>query len=395
MNFNIKVDTIFKSYYLVMITNFLSWIAWILPLEGPKGFTVGSELTVPSVLLLFIWYGTIILACLMGEIIAQRLPLVNLLKNTSIENFYKLSTFIGFIGLLYTFISITMQDPNLIINSLGNQQMNAVKAMLYENYDVGLHTLRYATVFSGGLGIGYFLCKSYRIRHAVNIILLFINSMIASRLSLILAIFIGVGYWSANTHSRLKLSRLIIGIIVLFLLLTPLNYYRNASYYEYHGIENPLLMNIYEMDKYLGSPFQVFIGSINYGVKYGSPAKDSSDGIIQLILPNFIYKNSFNEYEDYDWYRSFVDVEGTLTTNSVFTYIFGLIGWYAFIYIFFCCFFFVLFGKWLYRHKGSMALSYFLILYACSELWRVYIFSAGMFIFLLLMNIAGSLIKKK
>jgi hypothetical protein len=141
---------------------------------------------------------------------------------------------------------------------------------------------------------------------------------------------------------------------IIFLILSVLNFSRNANYYERNRLSFGLA-GVSEILAYLGSPFQVAIGS--------APVVD------QLVAGGG------------ETYRNYVDVEENLNTNSAFTLLHEQMGYASWLYIATIC----LFMGFVFEYLASFGKTVFLlpcgiILYGSAELWRLDLFHQGIFI---------------
>jgi len=179
--------------------------------------------------------------------------------------------------------------------------------------------------------------------------------LLGSRLILIATLLTTVFLLGFGKRSiRFSIPKLTIFATLLFLILSVLNFSRNADYYERNKLSFGLA-GVSEILAYLGSPFQVAIGS--------APVVD------QLVAGGD------------QTYRNYVDEEAVLNTNSAFVHLHEQMGYVSWAYIAAMC----LFMGSVFEVLASFGKTIFLlpcgiILYGSAELWRLDLFHQGIFI---------------
>jgi hypothetical protein len=153
---------------------------------------------------------------------------------------------------------------------------------------------------------------------------------------------------------KINVLKILIYCFMVFIILSILNYTRNANYYASKDLFF-LEGGISSITSYLASPFQASIAVAN----------------------NIMYI-ACTELETY---RRFVDLDMSLSTNSAFVHIneeLGVLGWlYIFILTVVVGAIFSLLKSY---GRTALLLPCGAILYACSELWRIDLFRQGIFI---------------
>jgi hypothetical protein len=186
--------------------------------------------------------------------------------------------------------------------------------------------------------------------------------LLGSRLIFIATLLTVVFLLSFGKKSiRFSIPKLTIFATLLFLILSALNFSRNANYYERNKLSFGLA-GVSEILAYLGSPFQVAIGS--------APVVD------QLVAGGD------------QTYRNYVDEEINLNTNSAFVHLHEQMGYVSWGYIAAIC----LFMGFVFEILASLGKTIFLlpcgiILYGSAELWRLDLFHQGIFIVWFVMGI--------
>jgi hypothetical protein len=140
----------------------------------------------------------------------------------------------------------------------------------------------------------------------------------------------------------------------LFLILAVANFARNKNYYESNRLSF-VQAGISEIIAYLGSPFQVAIGSA---------------GVTDQLVAG-----------GDQTYRDYVDEEVNLNTNSAFVHLHEQIGYVSWVYIAAICMFMgLVFEALVSLGKTIFLLPCGAILYGSAELWRLDLFRQGIFI---------------
>ncbi|MFZ5807153.1 MAG: hypothetical protein ACOY3I_08115 [Verrucomicrobiota bacterium] len=371
---NLRVSKLFfilTPYGIVIITVLLSFLAWVTPDFGffIKGFEA-IALTPKAILYFITWYSLILFFSWLGFLLGKRYYLkTSFFKHlASLDDgfIYLAFSIFGSIGGLYALYYIWQNIGwTGIIHAISTSQANILKIALYENYSIGIFSLRYLTILSGGLAIYRMLSKiSFHILDFFNLFLLLLISGIASRLSFVAACIIGVGLWIINDPRetiKIPISKSILAILVLFILFSAYNSARNAGFYsEKRGIDSFYVAGASEILSYLGTPFQ---GSLTAGEHF----------------------NSLNRGGDI-----FVlgDIDDRLTTNSAFAELTKDYGYYSFFIIAVASFCSAsMMGFLRYQLDTYLALIYFVLLYCFSELWRIFMFNKGIVITLLIFSL--------
>ena len=347
-----------------MAAVFASFMAWLFPSFGVlrKGFESPARLDLDSFIILACWYLLIFLSFAVGEKLGRLLlfranalqaPLLLLNSNLIYYAFTVLST----IGIGMTLIRIfQLLSGQEAITYLAAGQANALKDALYEDYSIGLVSLRYLVLYPASLALYRIIrYKSYKFINIFNVFMLGISTLLSSRLifiATILTLLFLLGF--DKTSIRIRVRRLIALATSLFLLLAVLNYSRNKDYYDRNHLSFGLA-GISEILAYLGSPFQAEIGSA-------------------VVTEQLVAGGDRT-------YRNYVDEEENLMTNSAFVHLHEQIGYYSWPYISLMC----LFMGVVFEALASLGKTIFLlpcgaILYGSAELWRLDLFQQGTFI---------------
>jgi hypothetical protein len=145
----------------------------------------------------------------------------------------------------------------------------------------------------------------------------------------------------------------------LFLVLSGLNISRNAAYYEVNGLSF-WLAGVNEIDAYLGTPFQVAVGTAPFTDQLAAGGIGAVGGA--------------------EPYRLYVDIMQNYMTNSAFVHLHQQMGYLAWPYItVLCCFMGFAFESLVSVGKTVFLLPCGAILYASAELWRIDLYEQGTF----------------
>jgi hypothetical protein len=292
---------------------------------------------------------------------------------------YIIMSVLAISGLLVTCASIGSSEA---LAALRDLNANRLKEALYSDYVIGVHSLRYLGILTGPIGLYYlYLRKGPRVLHLANLLALFVAALIASRMSLLMSAFIFAGI--VERRGLAIPRRHWIGLtIVCAMLLVYFNWSRNYwAYTTVWGVTNPLTMAIAETMAYLGAPFQVSIGVANNLEVLPSVSIWECLG---AILPTYVENLSGPAWKDMvEAYRAWVDVEPCLTTNSAFAWLVMSGGYTAFPIMGLVSFAAAYLAGHFRGYRNQMALISYLLSYGFAELWRVYLFRAGMLHFLI------------
>ena len=336
-----------------------------------KGFESPARLEFSAVVILTCWYLLIFLSFTVGEKLGGLLSLgrrsseTERLLSLNSNLFYYIFSCLTAVGLAATFVTIfrTLSPLQAIVFiTLG--QANSLKDALYEDYSIGFVSLRYLVLFSASIALYRIIrWRSFGLLNILNVLMLGASALLlGSRLTLIATLLTVVFLLSFDKPSiRFSVRKLTFFVTLLFLILSALNFSRNFGYYERNNLSFGLA-GVSEILSYLGSPFQVAIGS--------APVVD------QLVAGGG------------ETYRNYVDEAVNLNTNSAFVHLHEQMGFGSWGYIAVIC----LFMGFVFRCLVSRGKTIFLlpagaVLYGSAELWRLDLFHQGIFIVWFVMGI--------
>jgi len=371
-------------HYIILLTVLVSLSAWLLPFDNMRrGFLQKENLTVQAICFLLLWYGLIFVCGKVGFAVGRKIKRAETLDTIPDGTFYKIITALSLFGVLYVCITIVTTDP-LFLQYILAFQANLLKNSLYDNYETGIHSLRYLSILGGAMALYYIVAeKSFKFIHLLNLVSLLVTSFLSSRLSIMLACLIFVGIM-VRRGRRISVRTIAVFAILLFALLTVFNFYRNANYYKFfYNMTNPILMNISEMVTYLGSPFQVSVGVANHADEFRYNG-NVEGRIAEKVFPTYVQSDEDEAVGHADAYRAFVDVEASLTTNSAFTSYYSGMGNYAFIVIAVISFLYAAIAGHISQYRSFLFVIQYVVLYCFAEVWRTDLFTAGIIHILIL-----------
>lgn len=364
MKLVLPVRRIFQPSNMSMIAVAASFLAWELPTFGVllKGFTHKEALDLTSSVTLFCWYALIFTCFYLGQKLGAvfattKGPLRDPALALDANGLYYAFTLISTAGIVSTLVTIfgnlSLQQA-LVFISLG--QTNALKDTLYEEYHVGLVSLRYLVLYPASVALYRILRqKRYSAINLFNVLMLGISTFLSSRLILMATMLVTCFLLTyGKQRIRISVAKLAIFSGIVFLILSVLNISRNEGYYE-RNRQSFFQAGISEIITYVGSPFQVAVGAAKVSDQLAGFGGDD--------------------------YRDWTDIDYNLNTNSAFALLLQQMGYWSWPYIALVC----LVMGFAFRTMLSLGKTVFLlpcgaILYGSAELWRLDLFQQGAFI---------------
>ena len=353
-----------------MIATALSFAGWAFPSFGVlrKGFGRPATVDPVAILVLTSWYVLIVVCFHVGQFFGtprsgshtQSAPVVSLDANPP----YYIFTIIAAIGLLAAVAkvvgSLSLEGA---IGFLFSGQANQMREAMYDDYQVGLLSLRYVVVYPAAIAI-YRLVTRRRLSLSivVNLLLLLVGASISSRLTLVATVVTSFLLLNYDVRfQKIRVSRVLLIGALLFSILSVFNYSRNYGFYEERG-QSFWSSGFAEIITYLGGSAQVELAT----------AARTSDLV------------SGHE----ESYRELVDVEEQLNAPSAFVTLHQHMGYLCWLYIAVVC---ALFG-FVFTHLVAKGKTIYLlpcgaILYAAADVWRINFFGQGIFIVLMVVGI--------
>ena len=221
-------------------------------------------------------------------------------------------------------------------------------------------------------------------------LLLLLAAAIASRASLIITAIAVAGLAARHLHTaRLRprriLGTLLLGLVALFLVLSLLSYSRDADFYRSYGVRDPLVMNVDDIVRYVGIPFQAAIAVSNHVSKWPAAPASATAGARVFLLPTYVSKSvpaSVSKGENR--YATVVAIPASQTTNSVLALTYGVFGALAFAVLGFAVLVAGVIAGHASRYRSYLFLAGLVVAYCLAEWWRTYVLNQGIVQFLIL-----------
>ena len=360
------LNAILKPHWIVLFTLSLSAFCWVLPdfFGFYKGFEEYEAIDGVGIIFVFSWYFLFIFLTYLGFSLGKRFPKI---KDTdqivSIETgkIYYIYSLLALVGFFYTvYVTLKVLGLSGFIYSIVSFTTNRIAYAIYQDYSIGIFSLRYIIIISFGWALYRLLILGKRNWvDLLNIVcFVFYIAFFGRRLQLICSILVFIAL--ANRHqslfSHIKISRFYWLMLFGFVMLSVATLLRNYGSYSDMGYSNPITAVLSNIISYLAAPFQVSLGVGN---------------------------NAFDAFRGIE-YRTYTDVDTTLTANAAFSELIVRDGVIALFKVNIWATFFGFLGGWLASNKNNyLYTGYPIILYAFAELWRIDLFTKGIFFTLL------------
>jgi hypothetical protein len=387
------LETAVRPHTLLLIGGGLSFLAWVIPWGSRipaaiRGFSRAEPLTLHGTLFLLGWWGFFFLIAVGGFALGRRIPPFRRAEDVPWESYYVFLTILGAIGTVASYAYVLVKSPHTLGLALHHQQFNELRRVLPEA--TGVQTLRYATCLAAAIGIFELGRRHFRLLHVLNILLLILTAAFAARTLLIIALIVIVGLSARHlqtarvTPRRLAGSALLVAV-VLFLGLGLLNYSRNADFYRGYAIRNPAVMNVAEMVRYLGFPFQASVAVSNHLSSFPTVPATAASGARVFLLPTYFSSGTPAAVSRGETlYGSVVKTPQSYTTPSVLALTWGVFGALAFPILGFVALVAAAIAGHASRYRSYAFLAGLVVAYCFAEWWRTWVFNAGLTQFLVL-----------
>jgi hypothetical protein len=249
---------------LILIPLLFSYFTWAIPGQHLflRGFAERAHANLGGLLLLTAFY-SVVLLCAVGFASVGRglVPSESAARarETDVEKrFYLIVTICSLVGVGAAYAAVGASIS--IVDALATSAANTLSENLADGSS--LATFRYATALSAPIGVYLWRKRRASLSMAViNCLLLILNALLTSRLSLVMAIVVFC-FLSAQDMPKMRIRAVttVVWAAVFFAVFTLFNYVRNGNFYRLFGVENPVLMNVYQVLSYVGAPGQVSIG---------------------------------------------------------------------------------------------------------------------------------------
>jgi hypothetical protein len=370
----------------------LSFLAWAIPwgsaIPATLRFGQAQPWTVHGMLFLVGWYAFFFVVAFAGFQLGRRIPVLQRAERVPWQSFYVYLTVLSLIGTGYSYAYVAAKSPHAISVAFLHHQFNGVRYTL--PYSAGVPTLRYAACLAGGIALFELGCRRIRLLHVLNVLLLVFAAAIASRVSLIIAVITVAGLAARHLHTvrvpgRRVAGVLLLGLVALFVALALLNYSRNADFYRSYGVHDPLVMNVDEMVRYLGTPFQASVAVSNHVSQWSAAPSTIAAGTRAYLLPTYVTSGiPASVSRASNRYHSLAPIPTILSTNSVLAGMYGVFGLLAFPILGVVALLAAVIAGHAFRYHSYAFLAGLVIAYCFAEWWRIYMFNQGIVQFLIL-----------
>jgi hypothetical protein len=387
------LETAVRPHTLLLLGAGLSLFAWAIPWGGAipaplRGFARKEPWTLSGTLFLLGWYAFFFVVALGGFHLGRRIPVLQRAERVSWESYYVFLSIVGLAGTAYAYVYVYAKSPHALSAAFLHHQFNAVRFVL--PYSSGPQTLRYASCLAGAIAIFELGRLRFRAIHLVNVVVLLLAAAIASRASLIIAAIAVAGLAARHLHTvrvraRMLWAVLLLGLVALFLALSLLSYSRDADFYRSYGVHDPLVMNVDEMVRYVGLPFQAAVAVSNHVSKWPAVPASAAAGTRVFLIPTYISKSvPASVARGETRYEKLVLIPASQTTNSVLAMSYGVFGVLAFAVLGFAVLVAGVIAGHASRYRSYVFLAGFVVAYCLAEWWRTYVLNQGIIQFLVL-----------
>lgn len=385
---------------VLLVMALVSLLAWLIPGTSAelRGFGERVNPTWGGVLVLSGYYLVAAAVAAAGVWLGRRLPrpawLDGVVRGESREadvddRMTYILTCAAAVGVGY--LVVAAGGPMAFLDAMVHTNANVLKEAT--GGAPGLATLRYATIVAAPISLHRAISRKRGYTLAVvNLALLAVSAIVASRLSIMMAtlVFIVLVVRRPLAHVARSLVWWIVGgLVIIGGALVFLNYVRNGGYYAEQGVSDPFIATVFQVLAYVGSPTQVAMGVANGLAADPSVfTKSISDGA-RVLIPSVFTDDVPGRVAGSARYHYLADIHFTLTTNSAFadTVVdYGIAGLlFALIWVLVWAVAFALFM----RCRTYAAAAAGASLYCFAEFWRLLLMNQGIAIFVVL-AVAGS-----
>lgn len=388
----------FLPIVLVLGPVAVSIFAWLAPTppSGIGGFFQRSAISIPAALLVIGWFAVLAAAACVGFDAGRRGRLFSGLAAVSEREVQLTATVVGSSGVLYAYWTATNGRLGVIRALWADQQFNQLRQGL--EYGVGLGTLRYATVIAGGIALANIVCKiRFTALDGFALASLIAASFLASRLSIIMAVAVAFAAVAGNRERAVATRRLVAAALGLVLLFVGLNFSRNAATYRDAGVGNPIAAAAINAQAYVGVPMQVTTAVTAEALSGHIDVTSDFGAGIGLLIPSYV-ANSFGvklgqPVDGFDQpYLDRVDLQGDFTTNGSIVDILLFYGWAGIPAALVGVGAFSWLGGQFFAAGGVGRIFAAITLFGLAELWRLFLFSQGIYHFLVIFGLGAVLV---
>lgn len=393
MRRHVTLETAVRPHTLLLVGAAFSFAAWAVPSGDAmstslRGFARHESWTLHGALFLLGWYVFFFAVAIGGFQLGRRIPVLQRAERVSWDSYYVFLSIVAIAGTAYAYAYVFAKSPHTMSEAFLHHQFNAVRLVL--PYSSGPQTLRYAACLAGAIAIFELGRRRFRTIHVVNVIVLLLAAAIASRASLIIAAIAVAGLAARHLHAGHVPARKIVGVallglVALFLVLSLLNYSRNASFYRSYNVRDPLVMNLDEIIRYVGIPFQAAVAVSNHVTKWPAAPASAAPGVGVFLLPTYISKSTpASVGRGESRYEKVAPIPVSQTTNSVLATAYGVFGALAFAVLGFAVLVAGVIAGHASRYRSYVFLASLVVAYCMAEWWRTYVLNQGIIQFLVI-----------
>lgn len=387
------LETAVRPHTLLLVGATLSFVAWAVPSGDAmsaslRGFAQQEPWTLHGALFLLGWYAFFFAVAIGGFAVGRRIPVFQRAERVPWDSYYVFLSLVALAGTGYAYAYVFAKSPHTMSEAFLHHQFNAVRLVL--PYSSGPQTLRYAACLSGAIAIFELARRRFRVIHVVNVLVLLLAAAIASRASLIIAAIVVAGLAARHLHTghlraRKVVGGALLGLVALFLVLSLLNYSRNADFYRSYNVRDPLVMNLDEVIRYVGIPFQAAVAVSNHVTTWPAAPASAAPGVRVFLLPTYISKSTpASVSRGESRYEKVAPIPVSQTTNSVLAMAYGVFGALAFAVLGFAVLVAGVIAGHASRYRSYVFLAGLVIAYCMAEWWRTYVLNQGIIQFLVL-----------
>lgn len=371
-------------------------LVWALPGTPLKSVFGSPTITLPGIVAVGAFYGVLVAAALVGAGVGSTLRPSVRVGGADWASVYRWLSIVSIGGVALTYLIATKGSVSLIVELASKQQFNLLRRNI--PYSAGLATLRYASIPAAAIAIDRVIATG-RLRRvdALNGLALLGNAALSSRLALILAGFAGgflILQRRRRAHVRVRWTRRrkrqVAGLLGLaFVAVVASTWSRTGGYYRSEGFGNPVAATYQEVGRYMGTGAQVAAAVESSGtmsVFSGGGSKSPWEGWYVYAVPTYLDPSlaTLASPDEGQRYREVVKVNPGLTTNSVIAEAAGVLGvWSLFVLAPLVAISAGFVGHFA-RYRSPALLVAPVAGYALLELWRVWLFNAGVIHFIVL-----------
>ncbi len=383
---------------LVLAPLALSVAAWLLPTNpaGLTGFVDRAGTTAAGLVLIVAWRGCVVLLASTAFARGRAAGGFGSLRFVTVREFHIATCVIGAIGTGWIYWSVTGGSLSTLVSIWAQQDFTRFRFEF--DYGVGVSTGRYASVLAGGLSLArLFTGARLRALDWASFAVLVATALLNSRISALMAIFAAGAVILFSDTARVRPLRVVAALTAVAVLFVVANYSRSATFYEQHGIRNPVQMAAMNTQSYLATPTQVTLATSAAAMDDSAIPPTSAEGTVAPVLPPYLTKaigipapesTETNNIETL--YQDSVDLSISLTTNGALIDSLMTYGWGALL----TTLGLITVMMWLagrFTTSGPIGAAVGgVLLYGLAETWRVFIFSAGSLHFTVALGLAAA-----